>query len=660
MCIQLRRWLPPAAFVLASCAAVLCAVVSHSLVLGQDVKTKTGQPTLAQPADEPPVSDERDENALPTEVVPAEEPADPAGADPQAAAPLEDDQAVAENAAPPALDPASLDGVRPGSTTRHQLHETWGKPLSVTRIAGGAREMYHLEKLGRVRVTIAEDVVDALLVHVEHPLALSLVTGRLAIDDVEPVEVYDEQGELLGAAYPPRGVLLGYLPRSKPPRVFQIIVEKIDAQAFLARAEVRLATRYADCLADVRQALALAPDSGQAHRLHAEIALRSGDLEVALTSAQKAIELEPDELEHRLLLARVLASSGDYSQAIARVRDLLDQPSVPDVVAARAWCQWGDYLVHSAQRDYARAIRHHQHAIKLAEPLARHDHYAVRRAAKAVLLDAHLAVAYDVGWGRWQRKSTVVPKWIDRATAFADQMLADERGTAEVYLRVYAGSLAALAGIAEPPEPGKWIRGIRQHGKRMYDGAADPAYRARLAWEIAKALSHAVEIQAARHEPDEAIELGHAALALLDESSPVAGRLPTYNYERGRLCYLMGAVYSIERGDHAGAVGWFDRAAPLLEKPVPAAAVNAGTQGETFVSMAVSYWEQDDRREAVRLTSQGLKLMEKAVRDGALKTAALAIPYNNLASMHEALGELDEAKKCAELATRYEAEATTK
>ena len=74
----------------------------------------------------------------------------------------------------------------------------------------------------------------------------------------------------------------------------------------------------------------------------------------------------------------------------------------------------------------------------------------------------------------------------------------------------------------------------------------------------------------------------------------------------------------------------------------------------------MSYWEEDLRREALRLTRQGLKLMERAVGDGMLDTATLAIPYGNLANMHEALGEIDEAQKYAELATRYESRAATK
>ena len=49
--------------------------------------------------------------------------------------------------------------------------------------------------------------------------------------------------------------------------------------------------------------------------------------------------------------------------------------------------------------------------------------------------------------------------------------------------------------------------------------------------------------------------------------------------------------------------------------------------------------------------------MEHAADEGLLEKSALAIPYGNLASMHEQLGDGPEAKKFSELASRYEAPA---
>ena len=58
----------------------------------------------------------------------------------------------------------------------------------------------------------------SLAVQIEKPLPLADIVKRLELEAFEPAEIIDEAGELLGAVYPERGVLLGYLPRSKPPK----------------------------------------------------------------------------------------------------------------------------------------------------------------------------------------------------------------------------------------------------------------------------------------------------------------------------------------------------------------------------------------------------------------------------------------------------------
>ncbi len=77
---------------------------------------------------------------------------------------------------------------------------------------------------------------------------------------------------------------------------------------------------------------------------------------------------------------------------------------------------------------------------------------------------------------------------------------------------------------------------------------------------------------------------------------------------------------------------------------MPAAAlVEGGRHGESYVSMAVSYWATGNHEEAVRLTRNGLKLMEKAVEEGMLEQDALRVPYTNLATMHRFLGDDEQA-----------------
>ena len=65
--------------------------------------------------------------------------------------------------AAPDTEPTALNGVCPGRTTRDELHRAWGDPKRVDKVAGALRETYEINALGRVRVTVVEDVVDSPL-----------------------------------------------------------------------------------------------------------------------------------------------------------------------------------------------------------------------------------------------------------------------------------------------------------------------------------------------------------------------------------------------------------------------------------------------------------------------------------------------------------------
>jgi tetratricopeptide (TPR) repeat protein len=564
----------------------------------------------------------------------------------------------ADQPAPRALAPvdaASLKGVHPGHTSREQLHSQWGNPKKTERIAGGVRETYDIEPFDHVRVTIVENVVDSVTIRLQKPIAAATLVDRLQVGDVEPVDVYDDQGQLLGQSYPERGVLFGFTPGSDPPHVFQMVLEPINAQPFLARAEIRLPTRYDDCVADLKQAHELAPESGRTHWLHAELSLRAGELSQGLESAKKAVALEPREFEYRLTLAKLLAEKGDYAQASEYLRKMVEGAKAPPIVAAKAYCQWGDCVAAGPRHDYHQAYQHHQQAIKLAEPLADSPEIAVRRAAKTVLVDAELAVAHDVGWGRWQNKSQALAKWLDKALAQAEDVVERDRAGSEVRLRVYEGALSAIAGLTDPPEASQWIQGATQLGAHAFGQAADAGYKAHLAWRLGAALTDAMEIETAHAHPEQALALGKSALAYFEQGEPCGKQLPTHDLLRGRLCYRLGAIFASEQSDHKQARAWFDQAVPLLEsKSAVSAAVNTARQGETYVSMAVSYWEVSNRAEALRLTQQGVKLMEQAADDGKLDKSALVVAYRNLASMHQQLGNAPQARHYAELAARNE------
>ena len=135
-----------------------------------------------------------------------------------------------------------------------------------------------------------------------------------------------------------------------------------------------------------------------------------------------------------------------------------------------------------------------------------------------------------------------------------------------------------------------------------------------------------------------------------------AGRqLPDHDFLLGQFYYRLGVIHAVGRQNHMEALVWYRRAVKLLEAPVPASCVtDPGRHGETFVSIAVSYWETGQQEEALRLTEQGVKLMEQAVEEGLMTKAALATPYGNLASMYNALGDPQRATEFSKLAAKFQ------
>ncbi len=531
-------------------------------------------------------------------------------------------------------------GIVPGETTRDQLHETWGEPEQVSRIPGGVRESYPSDAFDQLRVTLLEDVVQSISLTMPESLPVDKVAERLNVADIEPVEMLDDGGRLLGYVYPESGTVLGFDKQLSRPRVSRIVIEELNAPSFLARAEKRMNNRYGACLDDVARVLRLEPDCGRAFWIEAEVIARVGDFDQSIKSLRKAIELEPDELDYRLSLADVLVTTGDHRGAIQQVRDVIDAGAREPVTLAKAYCRWGDCIAAAPERDFKQAIEHHLQAIKLAEPQAKSESLLVRRAAKEALMDAYLGVAYDIGRGHWQQQATVVPQWLSQALAVADDLIRNERAPDSTRLHVHERALAALAGIAEPPEPRTWVRGLTELGAMMVRQADDADYQAHLAWRMGVALGDATEIETARRNSQQAMKLGNMAMAYFAQGEAVGRNFPNHDYLRGWLCYRMGAIHAIERGDHKQAMAWFEQAVPLLESPTPSSStVNKARHGETFVSMAISYWEADQKQEALRLTRQGMELMERAAADGQLDKVALAVPYGNLARMHELLGD---------------------
>lgn len=556
--------------------------------------------------------------------------------------------------AEPVLAPAAqrqsavFEGIQPGVSTLDDVFQRLGAPREIVGNDGQGSYVFDVAPFKRVEVTLDRDRVGTIILHFQPPLPVADVVAQFKLNGIRPVTIPDEAGHPLGTAYPENGVLLGISSGDPETACEQVVLGRIHPQAFVLRAESTLKRSCGASLADLDAALSLDPAYGAAHWLRGQVLLDMGQIGQALTAVDEALRLEPRNCEFRLLRSRVLEESGDFQAAVEETRRALADCDHQPEVKGRALCQLGDQLAAGPERNYRSAIEQHQQAIQAVQGLINDRRAAVRRAAKQVLIDANLAVAQDIAWGPWNSKQTAVPKWIDRASQLAKEMIASEGVGQEVWFDVSRRALAAHVGLQGAVNPANWIEEASRSGRELITATQDPATRQQLEWALGMALYDALQIYLTMNQYDSAVQYGTLALSLLEGASSLRQDRPGHSYMMGRFYFRLGSIEVAQNNNHPAAAKWFKKAAPLLEQPIPNSALgDIGRQGESLVGIGVTLWQVQERDEALRLTERGLELMERAVEQGILRTSALNAPYSNLASMHQTLGN-------AKLANAYQ------
>ncbi|MCA9187652.1 MAG: tetratricopeptide repeat protein [Pirellulaceae bacterium] len=544
-----------------------------------------------------------------------------------------------------------LKGVIAGETTTDRLHKLWGRPFKTGKVDGLVIEKYRIEPFRQVDVTINDDVVSAVLIHLADPQDPKYCAEELRLAELEPVPVPDVYGEVLGLAYPERGVLLVFQESNAGHWVHKIQLEAVNPEPFLLRADYDFEGHFTRDLGDLDKALAIDPKFARAHWLRAEMLSEIGRFQDALQAAKKAVDSDGEHPLLQLTYARLLADNGDHEEAEKRTRKVLDRTDLPVVVRAAAECQLGDLLSYGSTVEFKEAMQHHLRAIDLAAPVANERRFVERRLAKRTLVRAHLAVAKDIANGSFQDPKTVIRKWIDRSMALVDEMISRDQGDEAMRLAVYRRALEAHADLNHTANPDTVTERALQEGRRLIAAADDDANKARLEWELGCILSEAVRVQRLRGDHSAAIQRANDAIALLKQSAAKRQSTPGQKYLVGRLYFQIGNIYAVQREDHSEAVSWYDKAEGLLKGQLPVDVLTEATiHGDRFVSMGVSYWNQGMHSKAIELTELGVDILQDAVAEGLMDAESLVIPYDNLATMHKKQGNLEGAKTFAELA----------
>jgi tetratricopeptide (TPR) repeat protein len=562
--------------------------------------------------------------------------------------------------APVAIEATSFKGVAPGTSTQADVAKVWGPPKKASQVNGSLVQLYSIEPFKRIEVNYVGGKVSSIVIRLDRPFPVDAVAKHLDLAAIRAVVVFNELGEVLGRAYPERGVLLAFQAADKvgksSMKVSQIILEPISAEPFVLRAEMTMTTRSDLSRRDLEQAMNLDSSNARAQWLYSRVMAAAGQREKSAKAASEAVRLDPDNAQYRVTYAQALAEAGQLPAAIKEVQKALAASEGRPHIKARAMCLFGDLLASGAKPDFHKALRLHTQAVQLADSLSSDPHPAIRVAAKEVLIDAHLSAAHDIAWGDWKDKPKAVERWLDRAAAVATDTINSEGSGEEQLFHVYTRSLGAYVGVRGEIDPSVAAKSVVATGEKLIAAARDPQRKTQLQWELGMALYDAVQVCQMRSEPKMALKYGESAakcLADLIEARPNSSSA----FLLGRLYFRMGTIHAMQDRDHKSAVEWFEKAIPLMEHASPEElAAGLSRQGEAFVSMGVSYWETGRRERAVALTQEGIKWMEEAVKQGTLERSSLAIPYGNLAVMHRKLGANNEANRFQEMASQVKNE----
>jgi tetratricopeptide (TPR) repeat protein len=555
-----------------------------------------------------------------------------------------------------AIDAASFRGALPGTTTRQELEADWG-PGEVYQDDDGTTGLaWSIEPFERVEVAFVGDVVRSIRIRLSEPVAVAELAEQLEISDLRTVAVLDEQGAAIGEIYPERGVILTLKTGTKAANA--IMIEPLDPDAFVLRAEGEIGTCAANAVADLLYAIEIDPTHLRAHRLLLSLSTEDGRWKDALTLAETASRLDPDDVWTQIKHAGILVTLERPTEARDVLESIQARPQLPPLVAAQAQRLLGRAALADKEPDEQAAVEYFAEAIRRAVPLAAGKPGPLQAVATEVILDAHLGTALAIARGTWQQKARVIPKWISRSEALVKDFAGtiDEKTVLE--LKLCRGVLAAAAGTTEAIDPTPWVKRLLEYRESIDGTITDPWRRRQIDWQVGLALGDALAAARLRGEVEDMLDNATLTAAYMERGAKRRDLTPSERRDMGELMFRIGILYSLQKGDHATAVTWFDRVVPMWEDDAGLADSEPGRMGESYVSMAISYWQVDRREDAVALSRRGVDLMVAAVDAQTLDERSLAVAYGNLATMYAEQGDERQARTYSEMATRAEAAGT--
>jgi len=560
-----------------------------------------------------------------------------------------------------AVDPVTFNGVCPGKTTRNELRARmepkFGLGEAFTREDGAKGYAWALEEgpLERAEATLDGDVVDSIRIKLADPLSVDELAAFFEIGDLNSVSILDESGVSIGEVYPECGLIFSLKPGTRS--ALAVMIEPLDPEAFVLRAEGEIETDTDLAIVDLKFAVELDPQHLRARRMLLALLCEQGKWQQALALGSVTEELDPEDVWTHLKNASVLMAIGRYDEARQRVLIVKTMPNLEGVAPAQVERMLGRIDVECPSPDHKAAVKHFDTAIRSAMQLRQARSKSIREAARDVLLDANLGMAVAIAKGEWQRKGEVVAKWLAAASKMVDDVSPETAERPLLEIQLCRGALAAAAGC-EVVDPLPWVKRLLVTRDRINNDLTDAWQRRQIDWEVGLGLADALTASQKRGVATDLIDNATLTVAYLERGAEHRELTDTERASIGDLLFRIGVLHSLQNGDHATAVTWFEKVRSYWDRNASFESHGeVGRLGESYVSMAVSYWQVDRRDDALDLCRRGIDCMVTAVDNRLLDEPALALAYGNLSMMYAEQGEDERSKTYAEMASRAEASA---
>ena len=552
-----------------------------------------------------------------------------------------------------AIDPASFRGAYPGKTTRADIDNEWGTGVEIPRDDGTECFFWEIEPFDRVAVTFRDGVVTAIQIKLAKPVPSSELAKQLEIADLRTVAILDDSGAAIGQVFPERGVMFSL--ETGTTSATAVLLESLDPDSFVLRAESEMKSSAAYAVADLEYAIEIDPTHLRAHRLLLALMCDEGRWQTALQLANTAEELGPGDAWTGLKRAEVLLKLDRPKEAQSAIDELIERQDVSSLLASQAGRLRGRIELGKVSPDYEQTVDLFTEAIRKATPLAESRSENVRSVAQQVLLDAHLGTAQAIAQGTWQQKSRVIPKWISRANSILEKIDTEDPSRDRLELDLTCGVLAVAAGSANAIEAVPWVKRLLAIREQMNDSVTDPWRRRQIDWQVGCGLNDALEAARKRGDAEDMLDNATLTVAYLERGAEHRELTATERRDVGDLMFQIGIMHSLRNSDHATAVTWFDKTIPLWNQNEQVVRDSElGRVGESFISMAISYWQVERRDDAIDLSRTGVDFMVEAVDRQKLDEQSLSVAYGNLATMYAEQGDTDKSQAYAEMATRVE------